>query len=363
MRRYRSCLFFIVVWSVGLLPGHAAARQDIPLRIDVFVEQEPDSAAARLYFMDALSGLSTVIPVESGTRFTLVGDYVLFEKPSSQAIMRAKLDGSQEPHPFIRRGVGIETVRWVVSPDGQSVAWVQVDGAGTSEAYVARADGSDLRQLPIESPGPVLELAPLALANNMTDFFYDQAYTPAVVTGAPYDLYDHIVHYSIIEEKFYDLPLEPGCLCGAAFTADGRIFARLTAEEGQGPFELHVWDLPSGAGIRVAAPTIPFQQAGDMLLNDQGTLAVYSVATGTGLEATITAAQYGLVLVDVVTQQQVLLMEPGPTRYRPLAFMADDSSLLLATLPDGQTYKLSLMTSDLLRVSEKTYLGTIIPTP
>jgi hypothetical protein len=365
MCRWLRVLLLVMAASIAApnLSFHARAQDSIPTRVDVFYEQEPESGAARIYFVDALSGLSTVANVENGTRFTLVGDYVLFQKPTSKAIMRANPDGTQEPHPFIHQSVGLEAVRWVVSPDGGAIAWVQIDSEGTSEAYAARADGSDLRQLPIESPGPLLTLEPLALTNGMARFYYDQAHTPVLSLETPYAIYDHIAAYSIVEEAFRALPQEPRCLCGAAFTNDGRIFARLVAPDGVGPFELHVWDLMSDAGIIIPAPNLPYRMAGDLLLNMTGTLAVYSVATGVGSESDVAQEQYGLVVVDVVAQQQVLVQEPGPVRYRPLAFIDEDNSLLLHAEPDGGTYKFNLLSGDLQRVSDKTYLGTFMLTP
>ena len=357
MGRQAALLVLLLGIGVAALPVRA---QDSPAgQIDVFLAQNPPMGAARVYFLDPLSGLSTVANVESGQGFTLVGDYVLYEKARTGAIMRANADGTLEPHPFIRRAVDTQSLRWVVSPDGQAVAWVQVNQAGVSQAFVAWADGRDLRQLPISTPGAALELLPLALTDGMGQFFYDAAHPIEPSHDVPYIRYEYVAWYSLLDETFYPLMLEPNCPCGAAATADGRIFARLEAERGDGPFAVHIWDLPTGADIRIPAADLPFRVAGDLILNQKGTFAAYSAAAGVGVEAGLLPEQYALVLVDVVAGQQSLAVAPGLARYRPLAFIDGDSALLLAGVSEPGTFKLDLSGGDIRRVSNEIYLGSI----
>jgi hypothetical protein len=334
-------------------PGPARAQE--AGQLDVFVGSDPETGTSQIYFLDALSGLSTVVNVENGQQFTLVGNYVLYEKLYTGAIMRANFDGTQEPHPFIRRGIDTQQIEWVVSPDRQALAWVQTSTAGISEAFVARADGSDLRQLPISTPDAPLTLAPLMLSNNLSQFFYDAAHTGDTL----FPVYEHMALYSIAQEQFYPLPDEPNCPCGAAVTPDGRIFARLEASrDSSGPFALHLWDLPTGAATYVpAAADLPYRLAGDLLLNDKGTLAIYGVAAGVGSAENNLPESYALVLVDLVTQQQSLILQSGPEHYLPQQFIDDDGALLLTS--GSGTYKLDLTTRDLRHVSDAVYLGTI----
>ena len=338
------------------MPGAARARQGTPLRVEVFLEQDPQTGEAKIYFMDPLSGLSTVVNVESGQQFTLVGGTVIYEKSRTGAIMQANPDGTLEPHPFIRRAVDTQSLRWVVSQDGQSIAWVTVSQAGVSQAYAAWADGSDLRQLPISTPGDALELFPLALSNSMTQFFYDAA-APMVPAEGPYRTYSLVALYNLLDEAFLPLDEEPDCDCGAAVSADGRILARLEGIQGIGPFALHIWDLPTGADIRIDPPNLNFAYAGDLIVNSTGTFAAYSAAD------TLTPDQYVLVLVNLVDQTQTAALVPGPARYQPLAFIDGDRALLLAGITEGGTYKLDLASGELRRVSNDLYLGAITTTP
>ena len=109
---------FVLVAAVWGAAVPVAAQQGPAGRVDVFVGQDAETGLTRLYFLDALSGLSTVVNVESGRYFALVGDYVIYEKARTGAIMRANARGMLEPHPFIRRSAGIEQTRWAASPDG-----------------------------------------------------------------------------------------------------------------------------------------------------------------------------------------------------------------------------------------------------
>ncbi len=360
MRAYLIYMLALIV-LLSALPARAQDDPTIARQLDVFVIERTDSPTSTIYFLDALSGLSTVINVENGHRFTLVGNYVLFEKAFSGAIMRANPDGTLAPHSFIRSAVDTASVDWVISPDKSAIAWVTVSDAGVSEAFTAWANGDDFRQLPITSPSPPQTLYPIALNNARTRFYFDVGQAPG---NFPYPVYYAVELYNIPDERFVELPDEPNCPCGATFSADGRIFARLEAthpdEAGGGPFAVRIWDLPTNASFFIPAPTLDYRYAGDLLLNEFSTLAVYSVAAGVSAEANTRPEEYSLVLVDLNLQEQVLLREPGETHFRPVAFLDNDEQLLLVDAEGSGTYKLNLRTGELIQVSEMTYLGTII---
>jgi hypothetical protein len=348
-------------WAVLLLAlllptllSSTHAQQNAPARVEVFLSQNPTTGEARISFMDPLSGLSRVVNVESGQDFLLVGDYVLYEKARTGAVMRANVDGTLEPHPFIRWAVDTRAIHWVASADRRAVAWVQVNQAGVSQVFAAGADGTDLRQLPISTPGATLEIFPLAIANNPLRFFYDAAHPPSS-TAPLYEMFAYAAEYHLDEDVFIPLPGEPNCLCGAAISADGRILARLEAAQGLGPFVLHIWDLPTGAELVIPPPTIPFAAAGDLLVNDIGTLAVYSASSSSDPAS----AEHTLILADMVTQTQTALLPAGPVRYRPLAWIDGESALLLARMDGSGTYKFDLANKTLQKVSNEVYLGTI----
>lgn len=343
-------LLLALILLAGIAGAAPAARaQGAPVRVDVFVDQNATTSAARLHFVDALTGLSTVVEAGNAQQITLLGDYVLYQRRQTGLVMQAFPDGTQRPHPFIRQTGTMQSVQWVTSPDDRAVAWVTRDAAGGSAVYVAWADGSEQRQLPVPSPDPPLRLEPVALTNGMTQFFYNIAAPGDPTRAQPYPVYDHLGAYHIANAARYDLPGEPNCPCGAAFSPDGRIFARLEAPQGAGPFALRVWDLPTDAAIRIPPPSLETPAAGALVINSIGTLAAYSAVTPGG--------EYVLVLVDIAAQRQTVVLGPGPARYRPRAFIDNDDALLLLA-PDG-TYKLDLAAGTLWHVSGRGYLGTI----
>ena len=349
-RRLAVLALLVLVLLSAAAP--AAARQSPVGRIDVFVGDDPETGLTRLYILDALSGLSTVVNVEGGRHFAVVGDYVLYEKARTGAIMRANARGTLEPHPFIRRGTGIEQIRWAASPDGSAIAWVEVSTEGVSSLFAAQADGSGLRQLPISTPGGGQMLLPLALSNDMTQLIYDAAHPLETSPDALFEVYEYIAVYHIAEERFLTLSGEPACPCAAAGTPDGRALARLEATGGRGPFALRLWDVQGGRDVLVPAPNLAYRLAGDLIVNEAGTLAAYSAAISEG-------PPYALIVADVAARRQRLALSSEAVRYRPLAFTGGDSLLLLTDAEAGGTFKLDLTTGELVSVSDRRYLGAI----
>ena len=90
-------------------------------------------------------------------------------------------------------------------------------------------------------------------------------------------------------------------------------------------------------------------------------LAVYSAASGVGVEAGLVQEQYALIMADVGARVQRLITVPGPDRYRPVAFIDGDTALLLTHHVSGGTYKLDLTNGEIQQVTEKRYLGVITP--
>ena len=338
------------------LPSHA--QDALAPWVDVFVQRDPALGTARIYFVDALSGLSTVVSVDNGEEFTLVGGYVLYRKPLNGVIMRAYPDGRIEPHPFIQSAPDHRVTNWVTSSDARSIAWVQIDADGISRATIAQAEGGSLRDVPLESPAPPLEIAPVALTNGMPRFYFDIAYAPDAGTNGPYIAYTEVHAYNLANAAFSTLAEEPNCTCAAAVTPEGTLFVRLELAQSAGPYNVRVFDLRSDLSYTISAPGLPYPYAGDLVLNAAGTLAAYSIASSPPVEEGDTQ-QYALMFVDISAQQQVLALPPGTTDFRAVRFIDEDSALLVINATEGSTYKLNLNNGELVRVSDYTYLGTI----
>lgn len=349
----------LVLLAGGLAAALPVRAQDaLAPWVDVFVQRDPALGTAQIFFVDALSGLSTVVPVDNGDEFTLVGGYVMYRKPQNGVIMRAYPDGRIEPHPFIQSAPDRRVTRWVTSPDARAMAWVYVDASGVSHAAIAQAEGGSLRDVPIEPPVPPLEIAPVALTNGMTRFYFDAARAPDAATNGPYPAYADVHEYNLASAAFRTLAEEPGCTCAAGVTPDGALFVRLEQAQSAGPYNVRVLDLRSDLSYTISAPGLPYPYAGDLALNAAGTLAAYSIASSPPAAEGDTQ-QYALMFVDISTQQQILALPPGVIDYRAVRFIDDDSALLVIDAAEGSTYKLNLNNGELVRVSDYTYLGII----
>jgi len=171
--------------------------------------------------------------------------------------------------------------------------------------------------------------------------------------------YTHLSEYHIGERAAYPLPGEPLCPCAAAITPDGRLLARWRRPTGRDPSRCTCGS-PNQLDLRVAAPALPYRMAGDLLLSDSGALAIYAVAAGVGPETGQFQEQYALVVVDIAGQTQRLVAGPNPVRYRPLAFLDDDGTVLAVGVNQPGTFKIDLATGAVLRISADEYLGAIV---
>lgn len=352
----RSRAWIGVALALVLVSGAAGAQEPLPGLADVFLAPDDPPGGATIYFVDALTGLSTVVSVADGTDFTLSGDAVIYRKTLSGAIMRVRASGAIEPHPFLRWSPDLASLNWVVSPDGDAIAWVEQGIDGSTHSYLALADGSDRRELPLPAPPAGTRLVPVALADKLALFVYDAAAPLEPAAGTPYTVVHAPRVYDPLGEAFIPFDDALPCPCATGISANGRWIARLQAPGGSGPFALNLSDSGSGAAVRLQPPALDFRLAGDVVVSATGTLAAYSVASGTGESGPV---QYGVVLADARARQQWLVVSSGAVRMRPIRFTDQDAALLLADAAQGGTHKLELATGQLTRVSHRTYLGTV----
>jgi hypothetical protein len=120
-----------------------------------------------------------------------------------------------------------------------------------------------------------------------------------------------------------------------------------------------LWDLSIKVDTEIAPPGIAHLQAGNLLFSRDGTLAVYTSARGVAPAKGVPPEQYMLVLVDMTRRQQRVLTDALKSNLRPVAFEADNSTILLTNLDKDGTYKFSLKDGTLLQDSAYTFLGTI----
>ena len=126
------------------------------------------------------------------------------------AIMRARADGILEPHPFIRRG-GHGLRHGSPRPTGGR-SHAMVSTSGTSAVCGPRRRIRFCSASSHPGAAPTLPVASRTIWGACT--------MPPTPEAAAVQVYDHLVA-DIPAAAFTDLPQEPNCPCGAAFSADG----------------------------------------------------------------------------------------------------------------------------------------------
>jgi hypothetical protein len=285
---------------------------------------------------------------------------VIFKNPSDRRVMLATSDGQLLPHPFIpQQSADLVTVDWVVSPDQKSIAWVEVFPAADrwiSNVYMAAVDGSLMTPLAAPPPSgvdPFGRVRPLALTNDRSLFFYDAAFPVEIRSLTDYFAdYRDVGVYVGNRSIYQQLPGEPVCSCGVGIGGNGRVFLRLSNRNPG--FNLTWWNLDTNTSFPIPFVRPAFGQAGDFFIPEDYPFAFYTLAEN--LEDS--ESPFALMMVDLTTQTQRLLIEPTTQRFKVMA-VVDSQTALVGDVYGGGTYKLKLLSGELTFVSENTWLGTI----
>lgn len=354
-----------MMFSVFFSLSHAQQ----PLPSEVFVEHDRAAQTASIYFTDAISGLSAPVVIQGFPpnllvleELTLMPNGVIFKNPLNGQVQLALPGGQIIPHSFIpQQAEGLQAVNWVLSPDGQSIAWVEVFISGInwlSNVYVADINGSSITPLPPEIGNTIASqrrLMPLYLSNDRNFFFYDGAFPtfPPSLTDY-FDDYSDLYVYIADRQSFQHLPNEPLCDCGAGI-GGGQYYLRL--ESTSAGFKVHLWDLFASTHQEIDPVGQRYQQAGDIVIRLP--YAFYTQAEN--LEDESPEAQFALMRVHFFDGTQEVLIGPSSQRWRVAAVIDEGAALLLDNVYSGGSYKLDLNTRELVQVSTKTWLGTVYP--
>lgn len=349
-----------------ILPAHAQQNA----AIDVFLAVDSANQTATLYFTNPVSGLSTPVTISPLPRNTLPAqgvrltrDGVLFDNPESPKVMLARPNGRVEPLTFIpQNGDGLVALDWVVSDDGGSIAWVEVypsQNNWLSNVFVASLDGSDIQAIaapPISTLDPFSRITPLAISNDRSRLLYDAA---GRVEGrnltAYFSSYRDVQLYDIATGATTPLEREPLCDCAVGVGDDLNLVLRL---DGSGDNFGAIWqDFGADFSQDVDPIDTPFAQAGDIFIPDGFPVAFYTQASNQ-LDDSL-SAQFALVMVNLATNTQEILIPPSPQRFVIAALIDGGTTLLMHDVYGGATYKLSWITGELALVSERTWLGQI----
>lgn len=361
----------VAAWLAVVLMGWGAAsiaaQGDLGGAFEVYVMRTPPGGTeglARLIFIDMVTGDPTTTDVR-GDRFTIVGDYVLYQDPGTQVVFRAWPDGRTEPHPFIQPAPGTVRLDWVVSPNRQWIAWTLADRVENDELQtvttLTRADGTNPRVIMMDGPDAFLQVVPMALTNEGI-FFFDRQ--PQGVGG-----YFFYPQYASIHRLDTDaevpvpelLPFEPNCFCGAGLSANGQYFARLERLSDAGGYDVRLWDLPAGVDVEAPSLAVTYQTAGAVLVSPDGRRVVYSLANNLTIDSAESGRErFMLAVVDRDSEsQRPALFNQFLVPLLPVAWTEDGGGVILINPRQDGTWKLILETGEVRQVAGGTLVGVI----
>ncbi|MBZ0296745.1 MAG: hypothetical protein K8L99_29560, partial [Anaerolineae bacterium] len=290
--------------------------------------------------------------------YTPVGRDVMFFDITTNRVMLVTFDVEVEPHPFIQPAATTQSIQWVI--DQQEIAWTQTDatetGSLTTQTYVAALDGSNSRVVLNDGPRSGIAAMPVAFNKDHTILYMD--YQPTVGAITPFQQYAGLFAVDLGTEETELLPGEPGCFCGAAFSAG--LFARLELTEDQAGFDLHVYNLAGEVDTVVPAVKLQgYTQAGDLTLSPDGKRAIYALADIRDFGGPNEFVRTIYVLANLEDQTQTALTSPITSFVRPVKWTEDNSALIFTSPEDNGTWKINLDEGRLNRIASATYIGTL----
>ena len=348
---------------VFLLWGSVVFAQEIPTvpgaPVQVFREAAEDEGDA-LVFLNMLTGEARRVNV-NGTRYTVVGDDVMYIDLDTNQVMLLGSAGEPTPHPFIQPEPDTRRVDWALAHDGHKIAWTLTAGESSdalvTTTYVADLDGSDQRLVLTDGPRSGIRALPLAFSADDNTLYMD--YQPdGLGDFTPYAAYAGLFAVSLKDSAVAYLPAEPGCFCGAGF--GGEQFVRMALNADSSGFDLFVADLTAQVSETIDAVRLRnYTQGGDVLVSPDGTRAVYALAQVQDFGSPEQSVRTVFVLADLEAMTQATLTNPLFNYLRPIAWTENNSAILFVSASNGTTWKYNLSNDRLEEIARAAYVGTL----
>jgi hypothetical protein len=356
------CLCLLLVW--GTVPTRA--QQSIP--ISVFVAQDREAQTATVTFTNPITGLSSPVIINNFPAdqlaveaFTVTQAGVIY-RDAAGGVQLITPRGDQMSHPFIPQNTGeIFTVDWVASQDGGRIVWVEtrfIDGTRVEAAYSVDAFGAAITPLPspdVSEIDPFRRLKPIWASSTDETVYFDAAFplearplTQYFATFQSVLRYENGVYTSLDAETTH-------CPCPLGASDEFLLWLQPT---GQG-IQADLFDLNANFEDRLPPIADVFGQAGDSLLGE--TVGFYTQAQN--LDDPSAEVQFRLVQVELLSRQQRILPIFAGGRYRPMALVNDEATLIVVDVYNGGTYKYQWRSQALDLTSESTWLGDLPQLP
>jgi hypothetical protein len=353
MPSFKSFFLSVLLWLMFM--GFPASAQEAPFEdrgqpIQVFVSRDIDDFGTdRLYFVDSLTGLENTLEV-NGERYMTVGRQVIFFDLTQNQVVIAGADGRLRGHPFIQPNAATRRIDWVVSEDGEQIAWTLTDanelGQFITATTVANLDGTGQKQLLVDGPRDGIRAMPVAFNRDHSLLYMD--YQPDGISNfTPFQQYAGLFSVDIETQTVEMLPDEPGCYCGAG--VGGGKFLRMSLNA----------DL-TGFDYTIDAEVIPgYTQAGGVVISPDGARAVYALGQVTEFNTPNQFIRTIFMLVDLENMTQMQLTQPITSYVLPHSWTEDDSAIIFTSPETSGTWKISVEEGVLDKIADVTYIGTL----
>ena len=360
---------FLLLTLITLFAGSAALGQDASgLSVqghswDVFLRADPGSPGETdVIFVDLLTGESASVST-LGERYTLLDDAVLYFDIADQQVKLVKPDGVIREHPFITMTSADYRLNWAVSDDRGQVAWAvsqrSADGQLTTFIMLADRSGSQIRQLLAYGPRAGIRLLPVAFGAEGTTLYID-VHADGAELASPYTRRSNMFLLDFGGDSVATrlLPGAASCFCAVGFGKD--VMLRLAPSGEPDSTQVEIYNIQSGAA-RVIVPVSrgDYDEAGNVLLSPDDSLAIYALTRASGFRAPERELRTVLVLADIVNARQRVLGPALTALARPIMWTEDNGAVLFTLEGRAGTWKLQLDDGEAIKVADATYLGLL----
>jgi hypothetical protein len=330
---------------------------------DVFTQRNAVSPLLTdLIFVNLLTGDRSTVSA-FGERFTLTNSGVIYFALDDEQVKLAKADGIIRDHPFINVAGDNHHVDWVLSKDNRQIAWTISskieDEQLITATWLADVAGSEVRELLVYGPREGIQLLPIAFGADNHELFME-AQAAGSDNLSPYRRRTGLFALRIESSEVVtrNLPGDQTCFCPVGFGAGSML--RLVPSRELNGLDVEIYSLDNGdAKVISALSRGNYRDAGNILVSDDGKLAVYALSQIRQFAREQEEIRTVLVQVDLVNGQQRIASSPIPDLLRPIAFTEDNRAVLVAMEQSDGTLKVDLEDGRLIEVTDATYLGRL----
>ena len=330
---------------------------------DVFIRRNALSPLLTdVIFLNLLTGDQSSISA-LGERFTLTESGVVFYSMDEEKVKLAKADGIIRDHPFINVSSGTQRVDWVASHDGGQIAWTISrrvgDGQLITAVWLADAAGAEIRELLVYGPRDGIQLLPVAFGADDSQL-YMEVYAAGSEGLSPYARRAGLFALKIDDSGAAtgSLPGDQACFCPVGFGAGSML--RLAPSAESNGLDVEVFGLDDGESRVIPALSRGnYRDGGNILLSDDGALAVYALSQARHFASEQEEIRTVLVLVDLENGWQRIASSPMPDLARPISFTDENRAVLVALERSDGTLKIDLEDGQMIEVAAATYLGRL----